>query len=69
MNANTRTATIITTSIIISNVFAVQKSFTIPIAHMIIRTVGSRYLITKVQILQTLNVEVSFNAGMKCSTP
>ena len=69
MNANTTTATMMMMSIMISNVFAVVNSWKIPIAHIIISTIGSRYLITKLHVLPTLKVEVSFNAGMKCSTP
>ena len=69
MNAETSTITIIIKSTIISNCLAVENSVTMPIAHIIIRTTGSRYLITKDQVFPTLNVECSLRAGRKCSTP
>ena len=64
-----RTARIMIISIITSKLFAVENSWTIPITHMMIKTAGRRYLITKVHVLPTLIVECSFNTGRKCSTP
>ena len=69
ITANTRTPTIISVSTIISKVFAFANRVTIPIVHIIIKRTGNRYFIIKVQIVPTLNVECSFSAGMKCSTP
>ena len=66
-NENTKTITIIIKSIIISNGLAELNNVTIPIAHITIKTIGSKYLIINIHVLPTEKVENSFNAGKKCS--
>ena len=69
MNATTNTEIIIIKSTINSNVFAVEKSWTIPTAQIIINTIGRRYLIINFHNLPTLNVENWLSAGKNLSTP
>ena len=63
------TEAIIIKSIIISNDLAVEKSFIIPETHIMIKTIGNKYFITKVHVLPTVNVEDSFKTSKKRSTP
>ena len=50
-NENTKTITIIIKSIIISNGLAELNNVTIPIAHITIKTIGSKYLIINIHVL------------------
>ena len=69
INPITSTETMIITSIIISNEEAFANRVTIPITHIMIKTKGSKNLITKDHTFPTLKDEYSFNAGKSLSTP